>query len=292
MVHDLDQIREIFAGTPLDRSALTSIPLMWSDHDRIEISLDGTDLAIFDAWKIARSQLDETGRWPIALEGDFEDVADDDPNAGYRNIVSAATISDRDLLARFQERRRTSAVDDDRIDNELRHLEGLHGKAPDLEEVRSILPREATVVDLERVLFDWELRNVEEHPNDPKHMGALGRDFIESPPGLSLSLLPVAEGWHVPALLSFFDYEESSDVLAASLRFLSEQFGAEIWVHDYVVMLFDVKHPPATPEAAFEVALLHEDITGDGLWAYSTHTYRSHARELLGSNYWTLMTKP
>lgn len=307
MLHDLDAIAAMFADTELEGIEPSAQPLDRSPHDRISFALTTEQIDPFEAWKIARSKLDVTGRWPVIV-GPFEDGPDHgDETTGAAILERARVLDERDVFETSDNRSTEDwyqAVDDGWIEMDLQLTDQYVGAAPSLTDVREALGHSVNQVELDAWLFEWERREAAELTTaDVQALTGYDRPWVDNLAHdrgrYVVALLPIAMGWQVPSLLAFFDYgvlgarEKPPENLVVALRSWHSRYGLEIWGHGYGIEMYATSaRPPSSPSEALALAREIESVFGDGRWAGSTYTHRLHARELLASNQWFLMTKP
>lgn len=296
MLREPKEILAAFAGTLLADAAVDVVPIDRSEHPRIDLTANG-EFNAFAVWQVARERLAETGRWPIVAR---TDKGPGEPSLG-RQILDLADSDGGQLVDRLRRSRsslRSHALEDDWIRKHLANLEPATAPRPTVEQVRADFGAGLTGTDLDRWLLDWEHGHGLQPDGYVSDMWrALHLDTSTTQVNPTVSLLPTSDGWKVPSLLNWFEFSavrspEPLASLVAALRLFHDRFAAEVWYYGGVEMHFVVGSPPATLADAFDLALFHEEIAGDGMAVFGPCNHRVHARELIDSNRWVLWAKP
>lgn len=306
MLHSRDEVAALLIGTPLEGLELAKSPVSRSEHDSIDILLEGK-MDSSEAWQAARALVDQTGRWPLVLDGDPSSERGDSA-IGDQILHAADAISERNLRHELRERWGSiyggSAAEFPLFEKVLEYTlqATLHavGSAPTAGDVIDAVGPGASMLEINRWLYEWE-RGKASLPGAEQWDSHVSSSSFAGNPNL-IHLLPVAHGWQVPSLLDWFDYEYRERpgqtdltemlaphaLMAAALRSWEARFQAEVQEWSGVEMLFHVGSSPNTDEDIWDLIVEHEAVAGD--WMFNS--YRDYARSLVDSDRWYLFNKP
>ncbi|UXI65805.1 DUF4253 domain-containing protein [Tahibacter amnicola] len=313
MPTDTADIRSVFEATPLESAALAEVAVLDTSETVVAFELAGIDPLA--AWRCARERVRDTGRWPVlTLVG-----------AG-RSGAWSRVVASEDYFSRFyfeeeeRDRRRDdepetilqaaqavdvagalAAIPDDTtgflfelLDVALAETRRRFGKAPVVDDPGEFLLRELIYDQhaLERWFFEWERRN----GTDALQLAGDGLAHLEwfapPPEEQALLLLPSARHWEAPAYIHWFGALRcNSQTIVALLREWHARFGAELVAHYGTILQFGVARPPATPEAAFELAW-QQHVVAPCTTLLPGVSVRNHARALLHAQRWFLHERP
>lgn len=321
MLHDLDAVAAVFADTKLAGIEPRTEPLDRSPHDRINLALTTEQIDPFDAWTIARSKLDVTGRWPVILSP-FEEGPDrGDETTGAAILERAEALDERAVFAAFERlvqhryglgRRREATLR--RIEVEVEMTRRRAGIAPTTEEARKAIGDAGSETELDIWLAGWEWNNGAWSVENLETPDQEYWDFLLRPPVLSggrysLALLPVADSWQIPSLLHFYDFDKLElpnpsdeedwlyvigrpESLAISLRSWHRRYGLDVWGFQGTKLNCLAKQRPTSVAEALALVREFESFFGHGMGAIGGGSHREHAHRLFATNHWALYSKP
>ena len=313
-IHSKTDLMELLATTSLSGRAMKVLEI--PEDDAVALAIETVASSALDDWRILRSMVDETRRWPVvvtawsgsvdwqeAIDGEMllgrasyqhEEGKQIDDVAPLRVLERAAAIDAQAELnerARLQRFRPGALTDEDCIEIATEGCENRFGEAPNPETLRAILTgdtREPRLA-LERYVARWE--DERRDANDDT-VPTAHQSWFEPTEPMAILLLPCLHGWAVPAFLPFFGAESSgSPLLIASLRSWQQRFGAELVAHYGTMLQFLVTRPPADFDQALHVAWEHERLA-ECTTVLPGVALRDHARALLELDRWFLHERP
>ncbi len=248
--------------------------------------LDGPRSDPFDVWKICRDRLEDTGRWPVVVDGHGLDDPVQFTRADPRELIERAETADVDAALEARANRALAYQSlDEAIAEAVLGLKTEHQNEVEAELARLRSSGELeTYGQLQRWMLAWEVGNL------PDGLKAPSDDHLEwTDWGNGLLLLPTPRSWEVMSYLEFWG--SPPEVVTGLVRRWAEQYGAELVAHFGTILQFAVTRPPSTLQQALRLAWDQETV------AECTTITRGvslldHARVLVGRTQWLLHERP
>ena len=307
MLEDPDELSAVLAGGPLGGRPVYVIDLARS-AERV-LTVPARPAHLIAEWAGARAVIGETGRWPVAATAWSQVPSTPTPETFWLDPrgekptpltirEAAAHLTGAEAIAEI----RAAQPDDEETLAELlhRHLDATRdrcGCVPEPDAIQAVFadggPDRPSEVDLERWLLDWEEQR--KPTMSPEHVDY--DDWFE--PGADdachLLFLPITAGAESLAYLEFYAEEgvagATAERLIAVLASWQDRYGAELVAHWGTMLQFAVGRPPATLDAAWELALEH-DLIAPCTNALPGETIRDSARMLWRRPTWFLHERP
>ncbi|MBV8634184.1 MAG: DUF4253 domain-containing protein [Burkholderiaceae bacterium] len=299
----LEQFQSALTGTPMAGHALVALQVLDTPEQVYAMRTNARDMEAM--WRCARALVDKTGRWPLVTQlwtDDDEDLATALEQADlfsrfeYMEAPNTDDVSPRALIAASDVVDVDAFVDRMEADhNEGRSSEDIYldyarsdtlrrcGHAPSMEELQT--QQFATGFELERWMFEWELRN-----------GGIGKPEEGRPPFFELDgpaillFLPTPHPWNALAYISWYGTSRyGSEHYIALGRRWQQRYGAELFAHFGTMLECFAETPTEDIEDAFKLAREH-DLAGS--CTLSGTTLRNYAAGLLGYDRWFLHERP
>ena len=283
-------------------------PVLDTGEKVLAIEIAGNEVE--QAWRIARSLVSETGRWPLATAfwhgggATFEErmrnedlfsrfpfeQAPNPTDVSPRGLRSLADRADGQALLAAKEARRNAAVDLRRwAEMELRDTEARFGAAPTGGEVDSARVDGAPIrsaFQLDRWLLQWErARGFAPNPQT-------SRQPWFDPGPCAILFLPCGSGWDALAYINWYGTSSrGAEHYVALGRSWERRFGAELVAHYGTMLQCLVSRAPANVEDAWALAREH-DLVAPCTLALPGIRLRDYARALVGWERWFLHERP
>ena len=307
MIRTLKELQGIFGNTALKECQSAKVPVL--DSGEIALALEIPPQAIEGAWRIARSQLSTTGRWPVVttlwsgrkgtLEQRLEqedlfsrfafeatpNVADVSPRA---LIAASQQVDVRQFLLQMRANSESEEVIEDLLEPEVEATRAACPKAPTLRDIKQARIDGGPIrtrYQLDRWLLEWELSH--HCPTDP----ALGRQAWYHPDNAILLFLPTHSSWESLAYLSYFGAHAGAEKYIALGKSWEQRFGAELLAHYGTMLQCLVRRPPQDLRIAWALSMEH-DLFAPSTLALPGISLRQHAAGLVNSSHWFLHERP
>jgi len=307
-VTSVNELRSALAGTDLYARDIVELPIL--DTGEVAFAVQISSSEVHTMWRIARSVLHATGRWPVASgcwgggsSNWRERVLKEDffSRFYYKETPGTTDVSPRALL------RAADSVDVDAFIEELGVRgetyfsleEALEFEIPATERVCGVRPTEqelrkatlnghliSTHRELDRWLMYWEAERG--LPADR----SIGRQPWYEHECTALIFLPVSEPWDTLAYLNWYgtSYPGAQYFIALGRRW-RQRFGAELVAHFGTMLQCFVFRPPKTLDEAWQLAREH-DLAAPCTLALPGISLRHHAVGLIGHDRWFLHERP
>lgn len=308
MIDSLDALLEMVSGTPLANRAAADVEVPDSRERAFVLKISASEVE--SAWRIARELLPKTNRWPVVStfwtggENDWQTMVEEadffcrfeyehesyPSDISPQGLVKAAEEADPQLMISDLWRKRDGYDDiSDALEFHLPDTERRYGNAPSMEQTQNArLAGEplTTVSQLERWLFEWELK----HPGDGKPEEARQDWYTQDPS--ALIFLPTSNSWETLAYMHWFAAcHYGSEYYVALLKQWADEYGAELVAHYGTMLQFFVTNPPANADDAWRVANEH-DLVAPCTLGPAAITVRHHALGLINHGRWFLHERP
>ena len=316
MFNSIDSISEVLQDTFLADHKMYPFEIQQSEH--LAFGLEVNWARGLDAWKLMRSLLPITGRYPVlVMDSISDDYAPDtwfdrqayeeeaaegliQSTAADTIIAEAETVDRATFLERFQDEI-AEDVESDYLWNDLicvlEEVAEELGKGPSEAEIRKLLDDGVvrSPFELEKWLFNWELQNVETHrpTMDTPIYGDLwdvyGWGGEMEPRTVSLFLLPTQHSWET---LAYWPWSGSSTigttVVMSFLKAWNQQYGAELVWNCGMTLRLKISQKPTVTDEAFQLACEHYSLAPYTLDAPGV-LLRRHAEDLFVFDGWELI---
>lgn len=303
MLNTVRAISDLLQGTFLDGQPVRQISIDASEQYAFLLEVDRA--IALDAWKLMRSLLPQTQRYPILTESWGSDdyfsrfYYEEEQQAGMIPAVSPeviiASVDSADLDGFLETRKRDSAPDlEESLEYALAWTRERFGSTPPVDKLRTLIRQKVicSSYDLEKWLFDWELRHFQFDEaiavTDTSYLNWYEPDSPTAP----LLLLPTEESWNALAYLHWFGAcTAGTPVAMGFLQQWHERYGAELVCHYGTMLQLTVSTRPSAPDEAFELAWQQEALA-ECTTILPGVPLRDHARSLLVVDRWFLHERP
>jgi hypothetical protein len=286
VVDSAEELGSLLHGTILGDRPVRVFRL--SESDECFFGVDIAEAELMSAWKVCRSLLDNTERWPLAA-GSIPRARRPGvrPRPGSMPVERGREAIDAIYAARAQNWPLEPLSE--RLEYTLNSTRALYGDAPSADEVLSELAANSSDETLDRWLLAWEEQRRPQP--DARRYWHLDWFFDDGTP---LMFLPARSGAETLAYLDFWGEQVTPGVtgerLATILEYWEGSYGAELVANWGTMLQFTVARPPATLDQAWELAcdqvLIAPDTPG------RPGTIREHARALVNRPTWFLHSRP
>lgn len=309
MLNTLESLRELLKETVLKDADIAQINIPLTDEIAIAIKVDLENS--LNSWSLLKDLLSQTQRYPVittcwgASMGSWENTIKSEDffsrfyfseeypemDLSPQAIIARANLySDLDLAAFLNERAQLNTYDlDAQILTELESTKSQFGSAPSELAIKEQIQSGAiaTIVDLERYLFDWEIQYQITTKLELDSQSYL--DWYQ-PQGqtLALLLLPTSHSWEALAYLAWFGGSKAAIPL---LKRWHQTYEAELVCHYGTMLQLLVKRKPKTPHEALELAI-QQVLLAPCTTMLSGISIRNHARSLLIADRWFIHERP
>ena len=251
---------------------------------------------ILAAWQAARSVVDQTGHWPIAVfgweeYGGLDFLAEVAAPRGNANLPDAGEVL-AELASWRDQPLRIPGYWERQLEWELEHTRSHVGSAPTPEEVARFLDGRQSSRLLDRYLLDWEVAHLPLDRWPPARADHL--NFFVPPEPCAVVLLPVLRPEETLGYVFAYDGgmgARSAERLMAIVGSWHRRFGAELWANWVTMVEFVVSRPPTTIEEAWQLAD-EQALVAPCTTQLPGVPLRRHAQALLGRDTWFLHERP
>ena len=249
---EVERIATLLRGGPLTGRPVSALSVPGSDDIALAVEIDPGEVR--RAWRAARSLLDQTGRWPVA-------VATPEKQLDGKDLFSRWGFDERppsEVVARAADLTPAAALEHCRDDEHLEYLREIESSDDDEDEPGGHL--------------DWY---------EPVHDLA------------AIAFLPTPASEDTVAFVDFFgmDGVEGHAALLAILRDWRTRFDAEVVAAWGTMLQFVVGRPPEDLDAALALAEEQASVASDTLMLPGV-SIEDHARALVGRREWFLHSRP
>lgn len=296
MIDDPEDLASALAGGPLDGRPVRTMAVPKSDDRVMLVKVTGREVR--DAWRHARSLLDQTGRWPVTVTGwksSKESIADPLVRTASMSPAQRRAAAEQiDLAQAIAAMTEDEPLDADTIQAHLEATRRRLGDAPEAGEVAGALGDGADERALDRWLMEWEEeRSPTTTAIDAGHLAWYGPAAAVQ--DTFIAFLPTAVGHETFTYFAFWAEESvpgcTPERLIAVLASWEDRFGAELVNHWGTMLELVASSPPTTLDEAWELAW--EQVTvAPGTTLLPGVPVRDHARTLLGRAEWHLHERP
>lgn len=269
----------------------------------------------WEAWKLFRNLLPETGCWPLVItdwSSNWQDPSEIFSRFEYQqeiNLSTGLSTSPREIINQsgtlaIQTVLSTHLADfiensdplEDSLDIALDELSHSFGKIPDRSEIEDCITSGSikNLFELNRWLFFWQLENHEDQTRqqipDTSYLEWFQPRQFQQP--LGLILLPTLHSWESLAYIHWFGSDAvGSPVAIVFLHHWHERYGAELVCHYGTMLHLVVNQKPITPADAFQLAWEQEALAPCTTLLPGV-SLREHAWSLLHVDRWFLHERP
>jgi hypothetical protein len=275
------------------------------------------------AWKLMRSLLDRTKRYPVIVDSceypstskdwetsmrrsdlfrrsDYEEEVkgEEDTSTDPESIIARSMMFDIDTCIRDDANNFWEPFDDEERDEflqgKLDDIQEYFGDAPALEQVRQIVIAYGAFneINLERWLFQWELDNFGDRETIDLEDKIDQHDWFWPHGHIALILLPTEYGWQTPAYMYWDAYAGGIGGIPA-ITFLKrwyEKYQAELVCFHGTIIDIKVNKVPQTYQEAFALAVEH--YTFSNYEITQGYSLRGYARQLMERYPWRFHERP
>jgi hypothetical protein len=302
----LEGIKELLKGTFLEDAMMMELEIPRTTDIAIAIAV--TSENAIEAWKLLRSHLDRTQRYPVVTtcwsgfgETWEQRMKDEDLfsrfyfDEEYPEVLSPEAIiakadsySKADLDRYLSSQAQIYTYDlEQQLLSALENTKESFGFAPSVSEIKE-LAKISTILDIEHCLSNWEYE-LEQSKNSKPTLYLEYQDWFEPRNQvLALVLLPNPHSWNALAYLSWFGGSKNAIYL---IKQWYQKFGAELVCHYGTMLQFFVKCPPPDRQIAFDLAWQHIALA-QCTTALPGVSIRDHARALLELDRWFIHERP
>lgn len=303
MLNNVQQISNLLKGSFLEGRKIETLTIPQSPH--IALSMEISQAESLDAWKLLRSLVPQTQRYPIITFSWFDDdyfsrfYYEEEQVTG--KIVSTspeaiiAQIGEVDIAAFLEQENQESFPQylEDTLEYSLELIKEQFGTSPDILAVKKLVDNQniKSEVDLEKWLEEWERENFPEqkasNPIDTTYL-----DWFVHNDTLDLILLPTPNSWDSLAYIHWFGAGMvGTPLVIALLKKWYEQYQAELVCHYGTMLQLSVGRSPDNLEEAFSLAWEQMAIAPCTLLLPGVRL-REHACALLTVRRWFLHERP
>ena len=293
-----DELNRLLMSTPLGGRKVVTLGVL--DTSEEAYAIPATAGKLEEEWKVARSLLSSTGRWPVMVTcwgGDieredlfsrfyFEEDAPQDDVSPTEIIRRAESLSPEQVLHGLAQTPDILPLEEDlEVELEVTQLE--FGGQPSEAEIRAFIEKqEPDSFELDRFLLDWELERGLEW--DPK----LFRQGSFEPDSGYLVFLPVSSSWDSLAYIHWYGCGRfNTEQMIALGRSWEQRYGAELWAHYGTMLQCFVSTPPETIDQAWSLSREHYLVSPD-TFIVPGISIRQYAVGLRSHGDWFLHERP
>jgi hypothetical protein len=233
MINTTEGITNLLQGTFLEEKTIQTLSIDQSDEVAFAFEIDSTQS--LEAWKLLRSLLDQTNRYPIIVneqdlsicfsrfpytnEQRFGKLSNTTPQVGKLNHTSPqniiAAVSKVDLAAFFDQRE----AEYTKGYNLMEDLEEEFGDDPEVAQIQELIENQRirSKVDLEAWLFKWEFENFQNAHQIRPPVSENNIWYDPNVPTLTILLLPTPNSWESLAYLHWWGGGRSGTTIAMAL---------------------------------------------------------------------------
>lgn len=312
MIASDKDLRMLLQGTPLAHRPIATIAAAGAQETAFVIEVGSAPL---EAWSLLRSNIAQTGRWPVLtmLHADrsatwqtqveqsdlFSRFGFDQENGAGRKGDSPAAVvqasAGLDVAQSLAEIPQDESITTEEYlevaaDDTLRGF----GTTPQTGDALGFLieNRLYSVEDIERWFFAWEIATFPNALELPVTGLAHLQWFEPRTEIQALVLMPSERGWEVPAYMNWYGSSRtSSQFVVALLKEWNERYGAELVAHFGTMLQLCTTRRPDTWEEAFHLAW-QQHMIAPCTTLLPGVSIRDHARALMHTNQWFLHERP
>lgn len=267
-----------------------------------------------DAWHSLRLLVQDLGLYPVLTREDHAEPylqalppePDDDHFGDWLNkacsdsllVDGAHYLSTGGASSAFSPTRTSDMfgwldISTDHWAHPLGQMRRRFGDAPSIQQLRDLHNAGTlrTNADLERWLFDWEIKRFGDAALAPESLAYLDHWEFDGTSPCVVVLLPMLESWRVLLSLGWYGLEGGAAEKAAALRVWGERYGAELTRSFVTTLHLRVARRPASIDEAFALAIEHRHFASDTLGLPGI-SLRDHARALLSLDRWYFHSRP
>lgn len=283
MINDADEITPLLRGSVLEGREVRTVDILGTGELGFEITVDGTE--VLETWSAARTLLDVTGRWPLAVDYNDWSVYS---RSLYHDERPPRAIAARAEALTWPALKGLDPPADDWVRWITFNVEETVRRVDDAPDVAELLRRfpQPNIVGLEATLLAWE---EERRPTSAGESPGAFEPCLEDTV-CALVLLPTSNSSAVPAYAHYWGTTHESDgaeLLVSAIGSWHQRYGAEPYSSMSVELAFVVERPPTDVFDAFALAT-EQSMFSRGL----DTSLRDCARALLGSERWSLHARP
>jgi len=307
MIRTLKELQGILDNTALKDCRSAKVPVL--DTGEVALALQIHSSILESAWRVARTLLPATGRWPLVTttwsgkSGTLEQLLEqgdlfsrfyfeEAPNAGDVSpralIAASAQVDIKQFLLQLRADNEAEEVIDDLLEAELFLTREACQRVPTMREIKQARMDGGPIhtrYQLDRWLLEWEM--AQGCAQDP----AQGRQDWYQPDTAILLFLPTASSWESLAYLSFYGAYAGAEKYIALGKSWEQRFGAELVTHYGTMLQCRVTRPPQDLRTAWALSMEH-DLFAPCTMALPGIALRQYAAGLVNHPRWFLHERP